>query len=243
MNARNFLIQSFIQSLARLALIGVAMSLSACVIQAPAQPNDPAFAPVLGPGSVPPQPVAGSLYRQDYSLSLFDDRKAHRVGDIITIVLNERTSSTKSSKVEISKESDTQFAEDPTGTAGTLLGTQPSWKNLSALTDIQHDRDFTGEGDADQSNSLTGNITVTVADVLPNGNLVVRGEKWMTLNRGDEYIRISGIIRPEDVTPDNTIASQKLANARIAYSGTGEVADSGAMGWASRFFNHPLWPF
>lgn len=227
----------------RLLIVATAVSLNACVIQAPARPDDPSYAPVLGSGSVPPQATGSSLYRPDYSLSLFDDRKAHRIGDIITIVLNERTSSTKSSKVEISKESEVNFAEDPNGTSGSILGTKPSWKNLSGLTDIQQDRDFTGEGDADQSNSLQGSIAVTVADVLPNGNLIVRGEKWMTLNRGDEYIRISGLIRPEDVTPDNTIASQKLANARITYSGTGEVADSGIMGWGSRFFNSPLWPF
>jgi len=71
----------------------------------------------------------------------------------------------------------------------------------------------------------------------------VRGEKWITLNRGDEYIRISGIIRPEDVSQENTISSTKLANARISYSGTGELAESQSMGWVSRFFNNPLWPF
>ncbi len=219
------------------------INLTACVVLPPEQPNDPAYAPVMGPGTMQEPPTAGSLYSSTSPVSLFGDRKAHRIGDIITIVLDEETSSKKSSKVGISKDSQTNFAEDLGGTAGTILGTNPAFKNLSLLTDIDQSRNFDGKGDADQSNSLQGNITVTVADVMPNGNLIVRGEKWMTLNRGDEYIRISGIVRPDDVNPDNTVGSQKLANARITYSGNGAVADSGGMGWLSRFFNSPIWPF
>ena len=128
--------------------------------------------------------------------------------------------------------------------AGTLLGgASPSYKGLSLENNIAHDRSFDGSADADQSNSLEGNITVTVSEILPNGNLVVRGEKWITLNRGDEFIRISGIIRPEDIAPDNTIISTRLANAKISYSGKGELADSQQMGWLSRFFNGSYWPF
>lgn len=84
---------------------------------------------------------------------------------------------------------------------------------------------------------------MTVAEVLPNGNLVVRGEKWMTLNRGDEFIRISGIVRPDDISPNNTVVSTRLANAQISYSGTGTLADSQSMGWLARFFNSEYWPF
>ena len=79
--------------------------------------------------------------------------------------------------------------------------------------------------------------------MLPNGLLVVRGEKWMRLNQGDEYIRLTGLARPEDVLADNTVSSTKLADARISYSGTGALANSNRQGWASRFFNGPLWPF
>jgi flagellar L-ring protein FlgH len=84
---------------------------------------------------------------------------------------------------------------------------------------------------------------VTVADVLPNGNLVVRGEKWLTLNQGDEYIQISGIVRPIDIRTDNTVLSGLVADARITYSGKGMVADSNKMGWLSRFFASAIWPF
>ncbi|TQV84314.1 flagellar basal body L-ring protein FlgH [Exilibacterium tricleocarpae] len=216
--------------------------LSGCVIQQPAAPGDPGYAPVLGPSQMPPPSTDGSLYREHFGLALFNDRKASRIGDILTVTLDERTTSTKSSTISIEKENAVSIDESD-GSQGRLLGTTPSFKNLSLLTDLNQEREFTGEAGADQSNSLQGSITVTVADVLPNGNLVVRGEKWLTLNRGDEYIRISGIVRPEDVSTTNSVSSTRLANARISYSGTGALADSQKMGWIGRFFNSPYWPF
>ncbi len=211
------------------------LSLGGCTVVQTVQPGDPAYAPIESTPAVRAH-EEGSLYRPGYGLELFADRKAHRVGDIITVVLNERTVSQKSSNVSISKDSDTSFD------AGPILGTTPTFKNLSLDTSIGAERDFSGESDADQSNSLQGNITVTVAEVLANGNMKVRGEKWMTLNRGDEYIRITGIVRPDDVSPENTVLSNRLANARISYSGTGDLANSSKMGWLNRFFNSPVWP-
>ena len=93
------------------------------------------------------------------------------------------------------------------------------------------------------SNSLTGNISVTIHEVLANGVLIVKGEKWLTLNQGDEYIRVSGMIRPQDISADNTVNSTQIADARISYSGTGAVHDSNTMGWLSQFFIGQLWPF
>lgn len=220
-----------------LKLTLLALVLAGCGVTVPVKPGNPAYAPVMALPSPQSKPQSGSLFLAGNGLELFTDRKAHRVGDVITIVLNERTVSTKTNNVSVKKESDASF------NAGPVLGTNPTLKNLSLDTDIQQDRDFKGEADADQSNSLQGNITVTVSDIMPNGNLVVRGEKWMMLNRGDEYIRISGIIRSEDVTPDNTVPSNRLANARISYGGTGELADSNEMGWLTKFFNSPAWPF
>ncbi|WP_439136242.1 flagellar basal body L-ring protein FlgH [Pseudomaricurvus sp.] len=220
------------------ALVPVLMvsMMSGCTVYNTVEPGDPAYAPVLGERRQEVPQAAGSLYRSGTGLELFSDNKAHRLGDVITVVLNERTVSQKTSNVSIAKESDNSL------NAGPLLGTYPTFKNLNLDTDIGQGRDFSGESDADQSNRLEGNITVTVAEVLANGNLVVRGEKWMTLNRGDEYIRISGIVRPDDVTPDNTVLSNRLANARISYSGTGDLANSNQMGWLSQFFNSPIWP-
>lgn len=226
------------------SVVGLILLQSACVIQAPVMQGDPSYAPVLPLPTPTPPTSSGSIYSDAMAISLFSDSKARRVGDVITVVLSERTSSTKSSNIDIGKDSSVSITGDTaTSNNGTLLGTNPSFKNLGLPTDLSGNRSFEGEADADQSNSLSGNISVTVADVLPNGNLVVRGEKWITLNRGDEFIRVSGIARLEDITPQNTLRSYQLANAKITYSGTGEFADSQQMGWLSRVFNSPIWPF
>src|SRR5690606_39021158 len=102
-------------------------------------------------------------------------------------------------------------------------------------------QDFSGEGSSSQSNRLDGDITVTVAHVYSNGNLLVQGEKWMTLNQGEEYIRISGIVRPTDIGPGNSVPSYKVADARIAYSGNGAINDANRPGFLSRFFLQ-RWP-
>lgn len=218
-------------------LICVAVSVSACANKKP-MADDPAYAPAVAANMPIPQRTDGSLYQDSYGMSLFDDRKAHYVGDVITVTLSEKTVSKKSSGVAVKKDSSVDMD------AGTVLGgVAPAYKGLGFETSIEQKRNFSGDADADQSNSLEGNITVTVAEILPNGNLIVRGEKWITLNRGDEFIRISGIVRPEDIAPDNTIISTRLANAKISYSGTGALADSQSMGWMSRFFNSGYWPF
>lgn len=218
-----------------LAMLTLVVFTAACTVQAPPKQNDPFYAPVMTHSPPAPVPESGSLYRGDYSLSFFDDRKATRVGDIITIVLSERTVGSKSSGVSVKKESDNSFS-------GTILGRTPMAGGYTLDTETQHDRDFSGESDADQSNSLQGNITATVTDVLPNGNLVIRGEKWITLNKGEEFIRVSGIVRREDIGLDNSVESTRLANARLSYAGTGALADAGEMGWLQKFFNSAAWP-
>lgn len=217
-----------------------------CVSVPEPAPNDPRYAPVQPAELIPPAALSGSLYQAHFSSNLWTDQRAKRVGDVITIVLQEETSSSKSANTSISKDSSTTvpdatiFGTNPTIHANKLF---PSNSSLSLTNDFDAQRAFSGEADADQSNSLTGNITVTVAAVLPNGMLRIRGEKWLTLSRGEEFIRITGMVRPADIRPDNTVLSTRVADARIAYSGTGELAEAGQMGWLSRFFNHPWWPF
>ncbi len=181
---------------------------------------------------MPSQPQHGTIYQAGREMMLFEDERPRRIGDILTVVLQERTQASKSADTETSKETDISFVRP------TIPGLNP---NLGASADSTHE--FKGEADSKQSNSLTGNITVTVADVLPNGNLYIRGEKWLTLNQGDEYIQISGIVRPRDIQPNNTIISTQIADARITYSGRGALADANSMGWLARFFNSPVWPF
>ncbi len=225
-----------------LAVAVSAAALTGCVISAPASPNDPHYAPVIISAQEPTVSSNGSLFRDTSGMDLYTDRKARGVGDLITVILQENTVSQKSSRVGMSKESEISIPE-AAGAAGTLLGRAVGMGGLSLGTQIGGDRQFNGEADANQRNNLRGNIAVSVVEVWPNGTLVVRGEKWMTLSSGDEFIRVSGLIRPDDIAPDNTVLSTRLANARISYSGTGALANSGNMGWLSRFFNSSYWPF
>ncbi len=221
----------------KVTLVLVLVGLQACTIMPDPISNDPAYAPVMTASMVPPIINKGGIYQPGYSQGLFADRRAMRVGDILSVVLDERTNSSKSADTEVKKDNSITFDES------TLLGKGVSFGDYSLGTALSQERDFSGESSSDQSNSLSGSIAVTVAEVLPNGLMVVRGEKWMTLNRGEEFIRVSGLVRPEDVQPDNSVSSTRLADARITYSGTGDLADSNKQGWASRFFNTEFWPF
>lgn len=215
----------------------LSLLLVGCASQPTPQPGDPHFAPIVMP-SMPPVPATnGSLFSEHSAMQLFSDQKANRIGDLVTVVLSEQTVSNKSANVEVSKESDISLPSP------TVFGAPITVGGNTLETGVSAERDFTGEADAAQSNSLRGNITVTVMDVWPNGTLVIRGEKWMTLNRGAELIRISGLVRPDDVSSDNEVLSTKIANAQITYTGTGELASSQTMGFMSRFFNSGYWPF
>ena len=208
------------------------------------QPGDPRYAPVM-PVEQPSQSRSmGSIYASGTGVSLWEDKRARRVGDIITVYLDEKTISSKKNKTDIKKEDeqDMDVAE--------LLGRQPSFKlpgisdnSFNLNTDISSKRKFKGDTGSDQSNRLVGQISVTVSDVLSNGVLIVRGEKWMTFSQGDEFIRIEGMLRPADISPDNSVISSRLADARLTYSATGALADAQQQGWMSRVFNSPWWPF
>jgi flagellar L-ring protein precursor FlgH len=183
---------------------------------------------------MPPPSNNGSLFNDRFGMSLYGDKKAMRTGDIITVLLDEDTQGSKSSQSSSQKSSEAGL------NAPIIAGGAPI-EALSAT--IQGERSFSGRGNADQSNSLSGNISVTISEVLPNGVLRVRGEKWITLNTGAEFIRIQGMLRPEDINLDNTVSSQKLADARISYSGAGALANASQPGWLTRFFSSPVFPF
>jgi flagellar L-ring protein precursor FlgH len=201
-------------------------------------PNDPFYAPILP--DIPRQKVIedGSIFQSDMANNLFSDVKARRVGDIITVNLRENTRATKSASTSTSKE--TEVAVNPIiGLGGNALNIG----NESIQLGIDTTNGFEGDSSANQSNNLTGSISVTVVQVLDNQNLLVRGEKWLTLNNGDEYIRLTGVVRPADVSPTNEIQSTKIANARIQYSGTGSFDTGQQEGWLSGFFSSEYWPF
>ena len=155
--------------------------------------------------------------------------RAAMVGDIITIQLVESTQASKSNAANMGRD-------------GSIGLTPPSTGPLSGIisaTDIASSgtQTFKGTGAASQSNSLNGEITVTVAKLFPNGTMLVRGQKALTLNRGDEFIQIAGLVRQADITPDNKILSTRVADARITYSGKGEIARASRQGWLQRFFS------
>lgn len=226
------------------------LSLAGCVAPAP-KPNDPYYSPVLPRTPLPTAQNNGSIYQAGFETNLYDDRKAYRVGDIITVTLNERTQASKNANSQVQKNSNTEIGV-PTILGMTVAPQNPlssisalgmGAENLGLNSSLEANRQSQGAAQAGQSNSLSGSITVTVAEVLPNGILAVRGEKWMTLNTGDELVRIAGLIRSDDIATDNTVPSTRIADARITYSGTGSFADASQPGWLDRFFVSPLWPF
>ena len=186
----------------------------------------------------PPPPTNGAIYQAGRDVALFENTIAHHVGDVLTVVLNEQTDAQKSATTTTAK------SQNLTMPGPTLLGKPVTIHGVPILeNNINDSSKFDGEGASKQSNSLTGFITVTVARVLPNGNLYVRGEKQIGINQGEEFVRLSGIVRPIDLTPDNSISSSKVASAHITYAGKGALADSNAQSWLARFFNSPWMPF
>jgi flagellar L-ring protein precursor FlgH len=220
----------------RSSLPGLVASLAAACGSVGVGPSPGDYPPAPQQNFVPVPVVSGTIYQPSRRLSLFDDVKARRVGDTITIKLAERTQASKSASTDAKKESSLD-----TGTP-TLLG-GPVTRNGDQLLNnsFNTEQEFNGSGSSSQSNRLDGNITVTVAEVYPNGNLLVRGEKWLTLNQGQEFVQVTGIVRPVDIGPDNSVPSFKVADARITYSGTGTLADSNRPGLLARFFMK-LWP-
>lgn len=216
----------------------VALVFSAGCSMNPPQPAEPAFAPVRPIVAEAPPIENGSIFQSGYGMALFSDVSAKRVGDVITVILQENTAAKKSSSTKTKKDSSVDM------TVPTILGAAVTKNGLDLLSaELDTKRKFDGSGDAAQSNSLTGRITVTVSEVLANGHLIVQGEKRLTLNQGGESIRFSGIVRPADIRSDNTVNSASVANAEIIYSGTGTIADANTAGWGTRIFNSAWWPF
>ena len=175
--------------------------------------------------------AGGSIYQANTGMRLFEDLRAARVGDILTVRLVEQTIASKSSNTSTSKSTEAAL------TNPTIFG-RPVTRNGVAILNgsLSGEHTFDGAGASNQSNSLVGDITVTVVERYPNGNLRIRGEKWVTLNQGREFIRLSGIIRPYDIEPDNSVLSAKVADAQITYSSKGVLAAANRMGLISRFF-------
>lgn len=196
-------------------------------------PDEPSseYEPLELDYSLPPT-TGGGLFRSGYSGSLISDRRAVRVGDILTVVLDESTQSSKSAGTSFGKESSIGIG------VPTILGrTYPDVE-----TSASGERDFNGSAKSSQQNTLRGSIAVSVHRVLPNGTLLIKGEKALRLNQGDEFIRLTGLVRIDDINRYNQVSSQSVANAKISYAGRGVLNDSNSAGWLTRFFASPLFP-
>ena len=175
---------------------------------------------------------SGSIFQAGQGGLFSSDRRARRVGDILTVDFNEVFAATKA-QTAASAKSDSFDVTLPNVLPNIITGGLGNGEAGNAMA-AGTTRSFSGSGNAAQSNSLTGRLSVTIVRVFDNGNMGVLGQKELTLNNGKEYIRLSGIVRPEDISPSNTVSSNLLADAQISYTGAGQLADSSKPGWLSR---------
>lgn len=204
-----------------------AFLIAACLFCGRAQPQQE-YRPAPPPPA--PAPVAnGGIFQASNGYTpLTNGQRAGMVGDVLTVVLVERTQGTSSSTSNTDREGNIGLTPPATGPLAFFSGTDVNMGGQNS---------FQGRGTTGQSNSLVGEITVTVSEVLPNGTMRVRGEKQLRINRGHEFIRLTGIVRPADISGDNRVASTRIADAQIEYIGRGEIARSSRQGWLQRFFN------
>ncbi|QBZ83497.1 Flagellar L-ring protein [Hydrogenovibrio crunogenus] len=191
-------------------------------------------------------PKNGSLYQSGDAITLFDDSRAHKVGDIITINLAENFDAKKKDEAKYDKSNQQNFGLNGQAAAGSnasVFGGNVSVPGLGSGIGIGYGSDgsFAGKSDVKQKSSLSGSIAVTVVQVISNGNLVIRGEKWITIHEGEEVIRFAGIVRPQDIRPDNTIDSEKVADVRLIYKDTGISGDTNRPGAVTQWL-HKYWP-
>ena len=219
----------------RLAVLIPLMLLGACRT---VPPRIDSFSASDPEASVPPPSTAGAIYQAGYDVPLFENSVAHRVGDVLTIVLEEKTDASKSASTTTAKKSKAALP------GPTLFGAPVTVNGVEVLAgSMNNATSFDGSGDSKQSNVLSGSISVTIARRLANGNLLVRGQKWISINQGSEFVRLQGIVRSIDIAPDNTVSSSRVADASISYGSQGVLASANSKSWLARFFDSKWLPF
>lgn len=226
----------------------LALGLVGCATAPAPLAHSPEFAPVMPVVVEKPRMATGAIYNGRHSDNFFGRSRNYRVGDLITVMLDESTRAGREQKGSVTRDaknnvipsglvSRVQNLALPTKILGTKLDGVLNGINLN-----ESSIESSGLGTANQSASLTGAVSVSVVEVLANGNLMVRGEKQLALTEGSEVIQVSGIIRPDDVSPNNMVQSRRLANAQIAYRGTGDMANATKPGWGTKALLS-IWPF
>ncbi|KTD63869.1 flagellar basal body L-ring protein FlgH [Legionella spiritensis] len=208
-------------------------------LQPPVAGTAPEYAPTypVTPDTKQARYRNGAIYSAETVLPLFETPRARHPGDIVTVVLVEKTDAQKRATTRQRKNEKAQIVNAAVLGRPVALG-----GGYTFDFDLDAKRQFEGEGQSVQNNKLAGSISVTVSKVLANGVMLVQGEKWVNINQGKEYIRLSGMIRPQDIRPDNTITSDRVANARISYGGTGQINNANSQGWLARFIWSPFFP-
>ena len=212
-------------------IVLLALGLHGCAL-IPPEPVVDGPTTAMPPMPMPPPVPNGSIYQPvGYaSVPLFEDRRPRNVGDIVTIVLNERTAAAKNVATNTNR----------TGEVGLGIGATPGFMdssiNAKLNTNAEGNNQASGTGNSSANNTFTGTITTTVIGVFPNGNLQVAGEKQIAINRGSEYVRFSGVVDPRSITGSNTVISTQVADARIEYRSKGIMDEVQTMGWLQRFF-------
>jgi flagellar L-ring protein precursor FlgH len=196
----------------------------------------PDFQPVYPLAKDTVKVSTGGIYSNRQSDAWFGRGRNYQVGDIITVLLDEKTQAARTQNTDVSREAKNTL---PMGASTSFGKVHPLLEGI----DLNNNKaSSTGKGTADQLATLSGSVAVTVVEILANGNLMVRGEKKLGLAEGTEVIQVSGVIRPEDVGPNSTVQSRRLANAQIAYRGSGDLANATRAGWGTTLV-HKFWPF
>lgn len=222
-----------------LTMLMASLLLGACASKPPLEDNSD-FAPIR-----PLEPAAnalptGSILGNSMHMSLFQGQRQWRVGDIITVVLNESTQASRNSSLITERKATNDVLASSWTNA--LLSPNGFWGDVRGDIDLNKAEIGTeGVGTAAQANALSGVITAMVAEVLPNGNLIVEGRKQLSLTEGAEFIQIRGVVRTRDVQPDNTVSSMRMAQAQISYRGSGNLAESTQPGWITQLL-FKYWP-
>lgn len=204
-------------------------------IQAESMPPD------FVPRYIPPAPAEGSLWT-DSGNFLFVDKRARRIGDTLTVDIVENSSSNMDVNTETTR--DSSFSAGIPNLFGAMKSIQSRHSNFDPgnMVSANLENEFKGESSSDRSGMITASIGAHVTEVLPNGNLVISGRREMQVNNETQYISVSGVVRPVDISNDNRVKSTYLADSRIEYSGRGVLADKQKPGWGTRVLDH-IWPF
>ena len=220
------------RAVARWVLVGVVLGLGACS-------SAPTTSIVTAPTTVRPEPNLqanynqGAIFQTANSRQLFEERVARHVGDLLTITISENLNAVN--KVNTTSERNGSLSLNGSGTLPVIPSFLRSFLSTGAVT-TSADNKFTGNGQANNTNTFTGSITVTVIDVLANGNLQIGGEKQIGIGGHVNTLRLTGVVNPTDIAAGNTIASAKVGDARIEQIGVGTIADANTMGWMQRLF-------